>query len=65
MKQWEKEGRDPGELRLKCAVSVTIFVKETENILHLRGNIYCDATYPKAHFIFTDGSLIDFIKDQR
>ncbi|MEH7452614.1 hypothetical protein [Gottfriedia acidiceleris] len=25
------EGRDRGELRLRCAVSITLFVKETEN----------------------------------
>lgn len=58
------EGRDHGELRLRCAVSITLFVKETENILNLRGNIYWDAAYPKAHIFFTGGSLVDFIEEQ-
>ena len=58
------EGRDRGELRLRCAVSITLFVKETENILNLRGNIYWDAAYPKTHIFFTGGSLVDFIEEQ-
>ncbi|MEH7452613.1 hypothetical protein [Gottfriedia acidiceleris] len=32
--------------------------------MNLRGNIYWDAAYPKAHIFFTDGSLVDFIEEQ-
>lgn len=58
------EGHDGGEPRLRCAVAITLCVKETQDELNLRANIYWDAKYPKTHPIFTGGSLVNFIKDQ-
>lgn len=58
------EGHDKGEPRLRCAVSITLIVKETKKELNLRANIYWDAKYPKTHPIFTGGSLVNFIKEQ-
>lgn len=58
------EGHDRGELRLRCAVAITLRVKETQNELKLRANIYWDAKYPKTHLIFTGGSLVNFMKNQ-
>lgn len=58
------EGHDRGEPRLRCAVSITLQVKETGNELNLRANIYWDTNYPKTHLIFTGGSLVDFIEEQ-
>ncbi|MGD6950108.1 hypothetical protein, partial [Bacillus mobilis] len=49
---------------LRCAVDITVRVKENLNELKLRANIYWDAKYPKTHPIFTGGSLVNFIKDQ-
>ena len=47
-----------------CAVAITLRVKETQNELNLRANIYWDTKYPKIDPIFTGGSLVNFIKDQ-
>ncbi|WP_010677068.1 hypothetical protein [Bacillus timonensis] len=58
------EGHDKGEPRLRCAVSITLHVKETKNELSLRANIYWDTHYPKTHPIFTGGSLVTFIEEQ-
>lgn len=58
------DGHDRGEPRLRCAVSITLLVKETGNILNLRANIYWDTKYPKTHPIFTGGSLVKFIEEQ-
>ncbi|WP_404469616.1 hypothetical protein [Sutcliffiella horikoshii] len=58
------EGHDKGEPRLRCAVSITLIVKETKKELNLRANIYWDAKYPKTHPIFTGGSLVNFVKEQ-
>lgn len=58
------EGHDRGEPRLRCAVDITVRVKENPNELNLLANIYWDAKYPKTHPIFTGGSLVNFIKDQ-
>ncbi|WP_404460832.1 hypothetical protein [Sutcliffiella horikoshii] len=58
------EGHDKGEPRLRCAVSITLLVKENQKDLNLRANIYWDAKYPKTHPIFTGGSLVNFIKEQ-
>ncbi|ANU22016.1 hypothetical protein [Planococcus donghaensis] len=58
------EGHDRGEPRLRCAVSIKLQAKETENELNLRANIYWDAKYPKTHLFFTGGSLVEFIGQQ-
>lgn len=58
------EGHDRGVPRLRCAVSITLQVKETGNELNLRANIYWDTYYPKTHLIFTGGNLVDFIEEQ-
>lgn len=58
------EGHDRGEPRLRCAVAITLRVKETQNELNLRANIYWDTKYPKTHPIFTGGSLVNFINEQ-
>ncbi|ART75159.1 hypothetical protein B4U37_03470 [Sutcliffiella horikoshii] len=58
------EGHDKGEPRLRCAVSITLLVKENQKDLNLRANIYWDAKYPKTHPIFTGGSLVNFIQEQ-
>lgn len=58
------EGHDKGEPRLRCAVSITLHVKETGNELDLRANIYWDTNYPKTHLFFTGGSLVKFIEEQ-
>lgn len=58
------EGHDKGEPRLRCAVSITLIVKETKKELNLRANIYWDAKYPKTHPIFTGGSLVNFVKEE-
>ncbi|OES45488.1 hypothetical protein [Domibacillus iocasae] len=58
------EGHDRGEPRLRCAVAIILRVKETQNELNLRANIYWDTKYPKTHPIFTGGSLVNFINDQ-
>ena len=58
------EGHDRGEPRLRCAVEIILRVKETQNELNLRANIYWDAKYPKTKPIFTGGSLVNFIKNQ-
>lgn len=58
------QGHDRGEPRLRCAVTLTIRVKGTDNELRLRGNIYWDAKYPKTHVFFTGGSIKEFIAEQ-
>ncbi|SHG77657.1 hypothetical protein [Ornithinibacillus halophilus] len=58
------EGQDGGEPRLRCAVEINLRVKETQNELNLKANIYWDTKYPKTHPIFTGGSLVEFIENQ-
>ncbi|MED4057770.1 hypothetical protein P4654_27140 [Niallia taxi] len=58
------EGHDRGESRLRCAVAITLCVKDAQKKLNLRANIYWDTKYPKSHIFFTGGSLVNFIRDQ-
>ncbi|QHJ70145.1 hypothetical protein [Planococcus halotolerans] len=57
-------GHDGGEARLRCAITLTIRIKGTDNEIKLTGNVYWDAKYPKTHVFFTGGSIRDFIGEQ-